>query len=220
MSHPLAPAPWLLCTADGAKCKNVKSNLHDASMSELAFVPEPFLPKSDVLQTYFLDLIACMRIISLDSTNRSIRSLAWQVVRSIPCQFTSIFLVWDTYCVKSIKAGDRVSRGQGKPYVQIWKYLQIVMTYASWFNWRTTCKEERAIRTTEYIFFQCETLPFYWYRLNTFNSRTSIWSRKSWHKVSGTCSCCPNLLVRVPWLDPPLAIQVSLFYFNCIRLDL
>ena len=43
--------------------------------------------------------------------------MAWQVIKSIPCQFTSIFLVCDTYCVKSIKAAERVSRGQGKRYV-------------------------------------------------------------------------------------------------------
>ena len=35
----------------------------------------------------------------------------------IPCQFTSIFLVCDTYCVKNIKAGYQVSRGQGKRYI-------------------------------------------------------------------------------------------------------
>ena len=38
-------------------------------------------------------------------------------MNSIPCQFTSIFLVCDTYCVKNIKAGYQVSRGQGKRYI-------------------------------------------------------------------------------------------------------
>ena len=38
-------------------------------------------------------------------------------MKSIPHRFMGIFLVRDTYCVKSIKAGDRVSRGQGKRYV-------------------------------------------------------------------------------------------------------
>ena len=73
MSHPLAPVPLSLYTADGAERKTVKSKLYDASMSELAVVPEPLLPKSDLLQTYSLDLIAF--IIYFDSTNRSIRSL-------------------------------------------------------------------------------------------------------------------------------------------------
>ena len=34
--------------------KTVKSKLYDASMSELAIVQEPFLPKIGLLQTYFL----------------------------------------------------------------------------------------------------------------------------------------------------------------------
>ena len=37
-------------------------------------------------------------------------------MKSTPRQFTSIFLVCDTYCVKSIKAGELVSRDQGKRY--------------------------------------------------------------------------------------------------------
>ena len=111
MSHPLAPVPLSLCAADGAKRRTVKIKLYDVSMSELAIVPEPFSPKCDLLQTNFLDLIAFIRTISLDSTNRSTRSLAWQVMKLIPRQFASIFLVCDTYCVKSIKAGERVSRG-------------------------------------------------------------------------------------------------------------
>ena len=49
MSLPLAPVPLSLCTVDGAERKIVKSKLHDASMSELAIVPEPHLPKSDLL---------------------------------------------------------------------------------------------------------------------------------------------------------------------------
>ena len=39
-------------------------------------------------------------------------------MKSIFRQFTSIFSVCDTYCAKSIKAGERVSRSQGKRYVQ------------------------------------------------------------------------------------------------------
>ena len=38
-------------------------------------------------------------------------------MKSIPRQFTSIYLVRDTYCAKSIKAGERLSRDQGKRYV-------------------------------------------------------------------------------------------------------
>ena len=115
MSHPLAPVPLSLCTADGTEHKTVKSKFYDASMSELAIVPEPLLSKSDLLKNYFLDLIAFIRTIS--SINRSIRLLALQVLKSIPRQFMSIFLVCVTYYVKSIKAGERVSWGQGKCYV-------------------------------------------------------------------------------------------------------
>ena len=117
MSQPLAPVPLPIYTADGAKCKTVKSKLNDASTSEVAIVPEPLLHKSDLLRTYFLDLIAFIRTISLHSTNRSICSLAWQVMKVIHHQFTSIFLLCDTYCIKSVKAGECVSRGQGKRYV-------------------------------------------------------------------------------------------------------
>ena len=54
MSHPLAPVPLSLCIGDGAMRKTVKSKLYDASMSELAIVQEPFLPKIGLLQTYLL----------------------------------------------------------------------------------------------------------------------------------------------------------------------
>ena len=117
MNLPLAPVPLSLGTADGAKCKTVKSKLYGASMSELTTVPEPLLPKVYLLQTHFLDLNAFTRTKSLDSIKRSIRSLAWQVMNSIPRQFTSIFLVCDTYCVNSIKDGECASRGQSKRYV-------------------------------------------------------------------------------------------------------
>ena len=117
MSYPLAPVPLSLCTADGAKRKTVKSKLYDASMNELAIISETLLQNSDLLQTYFLDLIAFIRTISIDSNKRTIRSVAWQVIKSIPYMYTKIYLVCDTYCEKSIKSGERVSRGQGKRYI-------------------------------------------------------------------------------------------------------
>ena len=173
MSLPLAPVPLSLGTADGAKRKTVKSKLYGASMSELAIVPEPLLPKVYLLQTYFLDLNAFARTKSLDSINRSIRSLAWQVMNSIPRQFTSIFLVCDTYCVNSIKDGERASRGQGKRYVLRNPDMKIPSDFDNFLrngdNKRTLLhlikqslvEGGRGNMTTENIIFECGELPFH-----------------------------------------------------------
>ena len=88
VSLPLSPVSLLLCTSDGAMCKTVKNKLHDASISELAIVPEPPLPKSDLLQTYFVDLVAFIRTISLDSTNRSMLFFG---LASYEVDFSSIY---------------------------------------------------------------------------------------------------------------------------------
>ena len=77
----------------------------------------PFSLKVTCFKLTSFDLVAFIRTISLDSTNRSMHSLAWQVMKSISRQFTCIFLVCDSYCVKSIKAGKCVLRGQAKHYV-------------------------------------------------------------------------------------------------------
>ena len=86
-------------------------------MNELVIVHEQLLPDSYLLNTYFLDLIAVIRTIGSDCNRKSIRDLAWYVIKSIPRQFTTIYLVCDTYCENSIKSGEHASRGQGKRYV-------------------------------------------------------------------------------------------------------
>ena len=86
-------------------------------MNELVIVHEQPLPDSSLLNTYFLDLITFIRTIGSDCNRKSIRGLAWYVIKSIPLQFTTIYLVCDTYCENSIKCGGRASRGQGKRYV-------------------------------------------------------------------------------------------------------
>ena len=78
-------------------------------MSDLRIVNIQDLLSANELNTYFLDVIAIVRF--------SICDYAWRKIRSVPNQYTNIFLVCDTYKEKSIKSGERQKRGQGKRYV-------------------------------------------------------------------------------------------------------
>ena len=77
------------------------------SLNEIVNVLELLFSKNDLLQTYLLDLTLFTKKVSLDSIKRSIATLVWKVMKSIPLYFTSMFLVCDIHCVKSIK--ERVS---------------------------------------------------------------------------------------------------------------
>ena len=77
------------------------------SLNEIVNVLELLFSKNDLLQTYLLDLTLFTKKVSLDSIKRSIATLVWKVMKSIPLYFTSMFLVCDINCVKSIK--ERVS---------------------------------------------------------------------------------------------------------------
>ena len=115
LSYPLAPVSIPLSTPDGSIRKTVKSKLFDAAMSDLRVIDATQLPNASTLDTYFLDLVAVKRTIS--GSTGTIRELAWNILNTVPRQFSTVYLVCDTLDAGSIKSGERIARGTGKRYV-------------------------------------------------------------------------------------------------------
>ena len=55
------------------------------------------------LNLYFLDLAAAIRTIFMCNFG-TIRQLAWNIIGSVPQQYSTVYIVCDTYRDKSIKA--------------------------------------------------------------------------------------------------------------------
>ena len=115
LTFPLAPVSIPLSTADGAIRKTSKSKLYDASMNDLKTLCKEDFPRKENLKTYFLDLAAAIR--SLVGAFGTIREMAAKIVASVPRQYTTIYIVCDTYSRKSIKGGERQARGESERYV-------------------------------------------------------------------------------------------------------
>ena len=115
LCFPLAPVSIPLSTPDGAIRKTVKSKLYEASMADLTIVNYDELPPALKMKTYLLDLTAAIR--TLTATGSTIREMANRIMASIPSQYTTIFIVCDTYKDNSIKGGERQARGVSERYV-------------------------------------------------------------------------------------------------------
>ena len=115
LCFPLAPVSIPLSTPDGAIRKTVKSKLYDASMSDLNIVAHDALPPASTMTTYMMDLAAAVR--SLVGTGSTIREMTSRLMATVPSQYTSIFIVCDTYKNNSIKGGERQARGASERYV-------------------------------------------------------------------------------------------------------
>ena len=115
LCFPLAPVSIPLSTPDGALRKTVKSKLFDASMSDLAIVNHDTLPPTSTMTTYLIDLAAAIR--SLICTGSTIREMAFKIIATVPTQYTTVFIVCDTYRENSIKGGERQARGTSERYV-------------------------------------------------------------------------------------------------------
>ena len=71
------------------------------ALADLAVLTPDEMPPPSHLTFYFLDLAAAIR--SIVGKVETIRDLAWKIISSIPAQFTTIFIVCDTYEDNSIK---------------------------------------------------------------------------------------------------------------------
>lgn len=112
LTYPLAPVSIPLSTSDGSIRKTVKSKLFDSAMSGLRIVDPTQLPN---VSLYFLDLVAAIRTMS--GTLGTIREFTWKILNTVPMNYSTVFLVCDTYGLGSIKSGERIARGMGKRYV-------------------------------------------------------------------------------------------------------
>ena len=84
-------------------------------MSDLTVVSHDSLPPASTMRTYLLDLAAAIR--SLIFTGSTIREMTSQIIATVPSQYTTIYIVCDTYKDNSIKGGERQARGSSERYV-------------------------------------------------------------------------------------------------------
>ena len=115
LAFPLAPVAIPLSTADGAIRKTVKSKLYQACMDDLTILRVEEFPSRELLKTYFLDLAAAIR--SLVGNINTIRDMAMKILKTIPQQYSKIFIACDTYKEDSINRGERVARGSSERYL-------------------------------------------------------------------------------------------------------
>ena len=115
MAYPLANYPPALCVPGGAPRKCVKSKLYGAALKDLYLYDVKQLSGKETLHTYFLDVIALMRV--LPRNDGTVRDFAWRIFKSIPQQYSTIFLACDSYEDHSIKNVERIGRGSGLKYL-------------------------------------------------------------------------------------------------------
>ena len=82
--YPLASHPPALCLPGGSPLKCVKSKLYDAALNDLYTINTTQLPGKETLHTYFIDVIALMRV--LPQNNETVREFAWRILKTIPQQ--------------------------------------------------------------------------------------------------------------------------------------
>ena len=84
-------------------------------MNDLKILSVEEFPSREFLKTYFLDLAAAIR--SLVGNINMIRDMAMEILKTIPQQYSKIFITCDTYKGDSIKRGERVARGSSDMYL-------------------------------------------------------------------------------------------------------
>ena len=99
MVYPLANHPLELCVPGGAPRKCV--NVYDGVLKDLYLTDGKLVPGKETLHEYFLDALALMQV--LPRNNVTGRDFAWRIFKSIPQQYSTIFLACDWYKDKSIK---------------------------------------------------------------------------------------------------------------------
>ena len=84
-------------------------------MNDLKILSVEEFASRELLKTYFLDLAAAIR--SLVGNINTNRDMAMEILKTIPQQYSKIFITCDTYKEDSIKRGERVTRGSSDRYL-------------------------------------------------------------------------------------------------------
>ena len=103
LCYSLAPISMPLSNSDGTIQKTSKTALFQVTMNDLKIVEPQSLPGSEDLNLYFTDLAAAIRTIFISNFG-TIRQLAWNIVGSVPQQYSTVYIICDTCRDKSIKA--------------------------------------------------------------------------------------------------------------------
>ena len=104
--YPLANHPPALFVPGGAPRKCIKSKLYNPALKDLYLTDGKQLPGKETLHTYFLDVIALMRV--LPWNNGTVWDFVWRILKSIPQQCSTVFLACDSYKGNSIKNVERI----------------------------------------------------------------------------------------------------------------
>ena len=113
--YPLANHHLALWVPGRAPRKCVISELYDTALRYLYLTDGKQLPGKEILHTYFLDVVALMRM--LPRSNGTVRDFAWRILKIIPQQYSTIFLACDSYKDNSIKNVERIGRDSGLKYL-------------------------------------------------------------------------------------------------------
>ena len=88
--YPLANQPPAICVPGGAPRKCAESKYYDADLRDLYLTGHKQLPGKETVHTYFLDVIALMRV--LPRNNGTVRDIAWRILKNVPQQYSTMFL--------------------------------------------------------------------------------------------------------------------------------
>ena len=113
LKYPLSPVSAPLATCDGSIRKNAKSALLKSALSSLEEIDDNAIPSE--CDVYMIDLVAYVR--TAIARCRTIRDIATELMKSIPHQFTTTYVLADNYEPNSIKSGYRQKRGSGTHYI-------------------------------------------------------------------------------------------------------
>ena len=101
-------------------------------MDDLTILSVEEFPSRELLKTYFLDLAAAIR--SLVGNINTIRDMAMEILKTIPQQYSKIFIACDTYKDDSIKKGERVARGSSERYLLNSRDMKVPWDMLTFFN--------------------------------------------------------------------------------------
>ena len=111
LRYPLSPVCLPLCTADGNRRKTTKSGLYVAFDGMEADADEAHRN----CKSYFIDLAVYVRTVV--SHCNTVRDIATSLIKSIPMNYETLYIICDIYEKESIKASERHLRGDGERFI-------------------------------------------------------------------------------------------------------
>ena len=111
LRYPLSPVCLPLYTANGNRRKTTKSDLYIAFDGMEADADEAHRN----CKSYFIDLAAYVRTVV--SHCNTVRDIATSLIKSIPMNYETLYIICDIYEKESIKASERHLRGDGERFI-------------------------------------------------------------------------------------------------------